>query len=134
MARDPQAGVTLVEVLVVLVLVGVMAGAIGLRVGDRDAVASAETRAATRLAVQLTEAATEALATGTAQYLIWDADGYQLSGSGDRRIAARISTAPGQYPITPDLLPDLSGPLRLTLGPRTVMFDGARAFVLPEGS
>lgn len=130
MSRDGEAGVTLVEVLVVLVLVGLMAGAVGLRLGDRPS-DSAEQREATRLAVRLSLAADTALTTGEAATFTWGPDGYSLGDGPLRRTSAPILTAPGQYPISPDLLPARSGPLRLTLGDTTVVFDGARAFVVP---
>ena len=75
--RDGEAGVTLVEVLVVLAIVGVMAGVavLGLGATDRGARAEAEAR---RLADRLELAADEALVTGTPHALVWDAEGYRF--------------------------------------------------------
>ena len=75
--RDGEAGVSLVEVLVVLAIVGVMAGVsvLGLGAVDRGARAEAE---AQRLADRLQLAADEVLVTGTPHALVWDAEGYRF--------------------------------------------------------
>ena len=75
--RDGEAGVSLVEILVVLAIVGLVAGVgvLGLGAVDRGARAEAEAR---RLADRLQLAADEVLVTGTPHALIWDADGYRF--------------------------------------------------------
>ena len=91
--RHGEAGVSLVEVLVVLAIIGVMAGVgvLGLGAADRGARAEAEAR---RLADRLQLAADEVLVTGTPHALVWDAEGYRflawdrIGSSLDRRPAA----------------------------------------------
>jgi general secretion pathway protein H len=77
--RDAQAGISLIEVLVVLAIVGVMTGAtvIGLGALDRGGRAEAEAR---RLADRLELATDEALVTDTPLALVWDARGYRFLG------------------------------------------------------
>ena len=97
-ARDGEAGLTLVEVLVVLAIVGVMTGVTMLGGGllDRGARAEAE---AMRLAQRLQLAADTAMATEVPHALVWDAEGYGFVGwdagagawqaSADARLGAR---------------------------------------------
>ena len=75
--RDGEAGVSLIEVLVVLAIVGVLAGVsvLGLGAADRSARAEAEAR---RLADRLQFAADEVLVTSTPLALIWNSDGYRF--------------------------------------------------------
>ena len=81
--RDPQAGLTLIEVLVVLAIVGVMAGVtvLGLGALDRGARAEAE---AMRLADRLQLASDAALTSGAPLALVWDAGGYRFDALGCR--------------------------------------------------
>lgn len=74
-ARDPQSGLTLVEVLVVIAVIGVATGAamMGLNGADRNARPQAE---AVRLARHLSLAVDEALVSGLPLQLIWDEGGY----------------------------------------------------------
>ncbi len=80
--RDPQAGVTLVEVLVVLALVGVMAGTVALSVGNggRGDVAGQE---ADLLVARLNRAADEVILSGEPMRFDWTAEGYGFSVSQD---------------------------------------------------
>lgn len=75
--RDPLAGVSLIEVLVVLAIVAVMTGAsvLGLGVLDRGARPEAE---ALRLADRLRLAADEALVTLAPLALVWSDRGYRF--------------------------------------------------------
>ena len=75
--RDPQAGLTLIEMLVVLVIVAVMAGVavLGLGALDRGARAEAEAR---RLADRLQLASDQVLVSGAPLAMVWDAGGYRF--------------------------------------------------------
>ncbi len=75
--RAQDAGITLIEMLVVLAVIGVATGAtmLGFSATDRDARASGE---AARLAANLSLGVDEALVGGTPLALIWDADGYRF--------------------------------------------------------
>lgn len=73
--RDREAGLTLIEVMVVLAVIGVMAGVamLGLGALDRGARAEAE---ALRLAGRLQLAGDAALVSSAPHALVWDAQGY----------------------------------------------------------
>ena len=77
--RDAQAGISLIEVMVVLAIVGVMTGAtvVGIGALDRSGRAEAEAR---RLVDRLQLAADEALVAATPLALTWDARGYRFFG------------------------------------------------------
>ncbi len=75
--RDPEAGLTLIEVLVVLALVGVMAGVTVLGLGGLDRGVRAEAEAV-RLADRLQLASDEALVSSAVLAPIWDAGGYRF--------------------------------------------------------
>jgi general secretion pathway protein H len=77
--RDRDAGVSLVEVLVVLAIVGIMAGVTTLGLGALDRGARSEAEAL-RLADRLQLAADEALVTGGPLALVWDDRGYRFLG------------------------------------------------------
>ena len=151
MRRHTDAGVTLVEVLVVLVLVGVMAGAIGLSLGPADR-ENAAYREATLLTARLNRAADEAVLAGMPMAFHWDQDGYwfEVRGSDDWQphpvplLGTRhdmTGTPPrdadggreGRYVIDGDLLPASGTVLRINLrsagGPdQNVAFDGVNAW------
>jgi len=74
--RCNDAGLTLIETLVVLVIVGVMASVIGLSVSGGNRSVAAIDREATLLSVRLERASNSALVNGTPAGFIWDADGY----------------------------------------------------------
>jgi general secretion pathway protein H len=79
--RDTQAGITLIEVLVVLAVIGVATGAtmLGLNAADRDTRAETE---AVRLARHLSLGVDEALIGGRTLALVWDARGYRFQRRG----------------------------------------------------
>ena len=75
--RGADAGITLIEVLVVLAVIGVATGAtmLGVNSADRGTRAEAE---AIRLARHLTLGVDEALISGSPLALMWDAGGYRF--------------------------------------------------------
>jgi len=79
--RASRAGMTLVEILVVLSIVGVMAGVVvlGVGVGDRGMGVESE---ANRLADRLRLAADDVLVTRRPLLLVFDAEGYQFVRGG----------------------------------------------------
>lgn len=87
-ARDRRAGMTLVEVLVVLAIVGVSAGVVVLAAGTGDRQLSVESEA-NRLADRLRLAADEVLVTRRPLVLTWDAGGYRFT-------PGRASDVPGE--------------------------------------
>lgn len=155
MRRDPQAGLTLIEMLVVLVIIGVMAGVAVLGLGslDRGARAEAEAR---RLADRLQLASDQVLVSGAPLAMVWDAGGYRFlrwdaglaawepSGAGliDQRhslppaLRLERAGASGTPPvlITPDLpQPEVLFRVSGTGPPWSVAFDGFRAAAGTEG-
>ena len=153
--RRHEAGVTLVEVLVVLAIMGVMTGIAALAIpsGPRPATLRA---AADLLAARLDIAAEESLISGRAARLEWDGTGYRFTErQGDDwaphgnaalagphpadGIALRGETGGGSgvLTITPDLAPPDGTIVRVGLGragevgagPVAVVFDGASARV-----
>lgn len=73
MRRQAEAGITLIEIMVVLAVIGIATGTVMMTVGDRDARAEAE---ALRLARHLSLGVDEALIGGMALALRWDTAGY----------------------------------------------------------
>lgn len=75
--RNPDNGITLIEVLVVLAVIGVATGAtmLGLNSADRNTRSEAE---AIRLARNLALGVDEALLSGAPLALMWDAGGYKF--------------------------------------------------------
>ena len=78
---DPEAGMTLVEIVVALAIVAVMASITVLSIGAADRGGGAETEAR-RLAARIGLAADEALIEGRSVMLAWDERGYSLTGDG----------------------------------------------------
>lgn len=151
--RHPQAGVSLIEVLVVLAIVGVMTGVTVLGLGALDRGAGADSEAL-RLADRLQLASDEVIVASVPLALVWDARGYRflrwnaqddawraseqrlLGERHDLPSALRLQRAdgPGEVPvlITADL-PQPAVDLRITGGsaPWAVSFDGFRAAAAP---
>lgn len=154
-ARDPQAGVTLIEILVVLAIVAVGAGASMLALGALDGGSRAGAEAL-RLADRLRLAADEAMVTAAPLALQWDARGYRflawdareavwreapqdLLGAAHRlpaalTLAREDAATPDPVLITPDL-PQPPVVLRLAGGAADwrVSFDGFAAAATPAG-
>ncbi|WP_422825327.1 prepilin-type N-terminal cleavage/methylation domain-containing protein [Thalassococcus sp. BH17M4-6] len=148
--RDGEAGVTLLETLIVLVVIGVLAGgaALSLRAtGDaRDA-----RQEAALLAARLDIAVEHALIAGTPARLDWDGAGYVFESwdgsdwhshtaaplgqrhdlQGGLRLIAADGTPRGVVPLRSDGLPAGDGPLvlRIATGDEQVdlRFDGLSA-------
>ena len=151
--RRFDAGVTLVEVLVVLVLIGIMAGAVGLSLGPADR-GDAVDREATLLTARLNRAADEALLSGRDLAFVRDADGYRFEVREGMdwvphplALLARphaVSGAAlddggvpeGRYVVAGDLIPAEGQPLTLVLRGGggyavDVTFDGVNATQAP---
>lgn len=153
--RTSDAGLTLVEVLIVLVLVAVLGGMAALSVGRLQAGPGLERRAET-LAVRLTIAAETAAMTGRDAALVWTAEGYRFLtlrdeawvphdvrelGEVERLDGLALSGAgaeAGNLLIRADLTPPDAAPIRLALrqgaAEAGVLFDGLAARVADEGS
>ena len=110
--RHTEAGITLIEMLVVLAVIGVAASATMMGMGDRSR--SAETEAV-RLARHLTLGVDEALIAGEPLALRWDAAGYSFV----QRSAAGPDSAPDAWPAaaarTLGQRHDIARPLQLHL-------------------
>lgn len=76
-ARRPQAGVTLVEILVVLALIGVVAGAVSLGLSPASRGPSPREEA-DLLAARMRRASDEVLLTGQAVALVWSERDYRF--------------------------------------------------------
>nr|WP_241427534.1 prepilin-type N-terminal cleavage/methylation domain-containing protein [Fertoeibacter niger] len=109
LVRPPQAGITLIEVLIVLVVIGVASGAtlLGVNAADRGTGAAFE---AQRLAQRLALGVDEALVAGAPLALVWDAGGY--------RFLRWQEDEPGWQPAAGALgaRHELAGPLELSSG------------------
>lgn len=153
--RSSQAGVTLVEVLVVLVLIGVMAGVVGLSLGPANR-GSASAQEAQLLTARLNRAADEAVLSGSPVALIWTEVTYRFVvldnaawvahpiavlgtphelGNGLR--FSGEAAAGGHFVVLASLRPAGGAALELTLDDRvraqSVVFDGAIAQTLALG-
>jgi general secretion pathway protein H len=143
--REREAGVTLIEILVVLVIVGVMASVIGFGAGGNSRSAAGPEREAALLSVRLERAANDALAQGLPAAFIWDAEGYAFASLQAGEWAAHpdgvlatphkvpnavelsVSGQPrGTYLIRADLLPSRTVGDDETPAPLTVAFASSR--------
>lgn len=120
-ARDPEAGLSLIETLVALAITGVMAGVTVLSLGmlDRGDRAGAE---AMRLADRLRLAGDDALLSGGLLALVWDERGYRFlqwdAASESWRDSPRALL--GAHTLPPALRlerADREGPLPISLDP-----------------
>ncbi|WP_174274072.1 prepilin-type N-terminal cleavage/methylation domain-containing protein [Sphingomonas bacterium] len=141
-----EAGLTLVEMLVVLAIIAVMAGVTVLAIGtgDRDRASGEEAR---RLAARLRLAADDVRISERRLAFVWDHDGYKFVdwdakagawradpveelGRHDLPRGLRLDAGPGSgsLPIAPD---GTGGPIDLKLGTEaarwTIHFDGLDA-------
>lgn len=142
-----DAGVTLIEVLVVLVLVGVMAGVVGLSMGG-DRTSGTAAQQADLLVARLNRAADEVILTGQPFSFVWSQGNYRfvvqdkenwvphplptLSAQHALPAGMRINTSPGAVVLSSDMLPDTGQPLELELVSRRnisalITFDGVNA-------
>ncbi len=142
--RAGDAGVTLVEILVVLVLIGTVAGAVGLSLGNARRGASVDSETALLLA-RMRRASDEALLAGAPVALTWDNAGYRFlawADGGWQPHPVSILGTPhllpdgvgflgpsrgGDFVVGADLLPQDGAALRLALGP-----DGSPAERAPQ--
>lgn len=149
--RDAEAGLTLVEVLVVLVLIATVAGAVGLSLGS-DRGAATLSSEMTLLQARFDRASDEALLSGAAVAFAWSETGYRfVVGAPDdwRPHPVSILGAPHALPneirlsgaqagerffvVTPDLWPAEGAPLELRFeqdggtGAERLIWDGAAA-------
>ena len=158
--RNRDAGITLIEILVVLAVIGVATGAtmLGVNSADRDTRAEAE---AVRLARNLSLGVDEALVGGAPLAMIWDTGGYSFvawsdasaswGAAGQNTLAIRHDLrAPLQLGIDGQDIPRavviaasgvgpaisfVIAPPALSSGPRWVVdFDGFSAAARPEGA
>lgn len=149
--RQSDAGVTLIEVMVVLVLVGIMAGTVGLSLGSVDRGMTAATEA-TLLTARLNRATDEIVLTGLPMAFIWDETGYRFEvwadGNwiphpvnmlatphllGGAQFAEGEGRSTGRFAVDGTLLPASGVVLRIALRDGTgsdavVTFDGAGAW------
>lgn len=150
--RQTDAGVTLVEVLVVLVLVSIMAGVVGLSIG-RGPRGNAAEQEADLLVARLNRAADEAILTGIPMGFVWGSEGYRFDiYDGEAWVphelpilkephllsgGTRIAQGSGAMIVATDLRPSEGGALSLELSAgggavEYVRFDGINALRLRE--
>ena len=151
--RDSQAGLTLIEVLIVIVVIGVATGAamMGLNGADRGDRAQTE---AVRLARHLSLAVDEALVSGMPLQLLWDERGYafvQWQGDGTEWQSAAVPLLAARHHLRDPLRMTVSGaggPVMIAASgsgparqvdfhgigsPWRVEFDGFSALAVPRG-
>ena len=109
--RDSQAGLTLIETLIVIAVIGVATATamMGLNGSDRGDRAEAE---AVRLAQHLSLAVDEALVSGMPLQLLWDERGYafvQWTGGGAEWQPAAVPMLAARHDLRPPLSMAVSG-------------------------
>ena len=115
LATDPEAGMTLVEIIVALAIIAVMTSTAALSMGTADRGAGPETEA-TRLAARIALAADVALIEGTTVNLVWDEHGYVFVGTHQDGQSASPSTPKPRHDLGPDVRlagPTLAGTLQI---------------------
>jgi general secretion pathway protein H len=135
-SRHPMAGLTLIEMMIVLAIIGVATGAVTLALGalGRDNRAEHEAR---RLAATIGLGVDAALIAGAAQPVVWDATGYRIGMGARHPLDTSVTLARADGSDAPLILaPDAtSAPAEFILegdGARwQVAFDGLAATVLP---
>lgn len=149
--RHSEAGVTLLEILIVLVIVGVMAGMVSIAAGVGGS-KNALSRASDLMASRLTLVAERAALTGEDAAIAWDTDGYRflqyrdgtwapyrmLSMEADERLGTVHldgAASPASAIISADLGASDSRPLRWVMESGAdrvdVVFDGLSAWTEP---
>lgn len=152
--RSAEAGVTLIEVLVVMAVIGVAAGTTMLGVNASDRRSRAETEAV-RLAQNLALSVDEAMITGRDHALVWDEKGYRFEryDAQDGWVAAQVPVLAQRHdvraPMTMARLDGREEPVQVlasAIGPQTVVliksnsmswvvsFDGFTATAMAEAS
>lgn len=136
--RHPEAGISLVEVLVVLSLVAVVSGLAMLQFGAGQGASQLDLDAM-RIATEVADASDQALFSGSERLVTWQDDRVSVSGNGASATMLSLSngvlitTPPGQHRLS---ALGLSLPLTLVLAmgttTRQVHYDGASAVVLPK--
>jgi general secretion pathway protein H len=131
--RNRQAGVTLIEVMIVLVVIGIATGATTLGLGAlaRDDRVEQEAR---RLAGAISAGVDEALIASKAQLIRWDREGYQIGDTlrrvldpsvqmarADRAADAAVISAHMAEPAVVFELSGATGTWRVTLDGLTVI-------------
>lgn len=136
--RHAEAGISLVEVLVVLSVIAVVSGLAMLQFGAGRS-ASLLDMDATRIAAEVGGASDQALFSGVERLVSWQDDRLAVSGNGASGTVfsladgVEITTPPGQHRLS---ALGLSLPLTLVLAMgetrRQIYYDGASAVVLTE--
>ena len=132
--RDTQAGVTLIEMMIVLAVVGVATGAatLGLASVARDDRAE---RAALRLAQDISLAVDMALIEGKTRTVEWDAAGYALDARVDLDPSVTLARADGLTDAVVIAADGRAGMVELVLtgadADWRVLFDGFTVAVQP---
>ncbi|MGR3528450.1 MAG: type II secretion system protein [Sulfitobacter sp.] len=143
--RRKDAGMTLVEILVVLAIIGVMASVLGLSVSGGTRSADVLEREATLLSARLERAADSAALNGTPAGFTWDDKSYSFVSLQDGAWAAHpdgilaaphlldraaaisvLGQARGRYLIRSDMLPSVTDPATNSPVPLQIAIVGSK--------